>query len=175
MARDTFHLRFMACVTLLFGASLAIVVRGSAVAPLGNVIDATQVNSNRHRKTKKKVAKRKMKDSKSSVAPGTWGGDEIRLVIGADMSTLEYACAEGEISEKLMIDKNGNFDLKGVHMGRTPGPTYEDRPPKREAAHYKGHISGNTMSLKVTLTETNSVIGEFTLERGKTGRMHRCL
>jgi len=162
---------------LMFSTSLAvIVVRGFAAAPTGSAADAEQSNLKRHGKIKKKkVVKRKMKDSKSAVAPGAWGGDGIGLDISSDTSKLQYACAEGEITQKFIIDKNGDFDLLGVHMALTPGPTYEDRPPKRETARYTGHISGNTMNLKVTLTTTNSVIGEFTLEQGKTGRIRRCL
>ena len=110
-----------------------------------------------------------------NVAFVTGGGTGIGLVVGSNSSKLTYDCAEGEITEKLTIDKLGNFDLKGVHISGMPGPVYIDRPPNRQPVRYTGRITGNTMTLKVVLTDSETTLGNFELDRQKTGRLRRCL
>ena len=74
-----------------------------------------------------------------------------------------------------MIDTNGKFNTDGVHIPFHGGPVRIDEQPKRESARYEGKISGSIMTLKVILTESKKIIGEFTLERDKTPRIMRCL
>lgn len=109
------------------------------------------------------------------IADDVWGGEEILLVVGETSSTLEYVCAAGEIIGKLVLDEGDNFIASGVHINRTPGPTYVDRSPERRPAFYTGQISGSLMTLRVTLSDTNELVGDFTLERGKVVRIRRCL
>jgi hypothetical protein len=46
---------------------------------------------------------------------------------------------------------------------------------KHGNAHYlQARFPATTMTLRVTFTETNRVIGQFNLERAKTPEMHRC-
>lgn len=117
----------------------------------------------------------KMSQTKLVAVPAsTWGANGIRLAVEENAGTIEYDCADGKIEEPLKVDEQGNFTANGVHIRQKGGPIREDSPPPRQLARYQGRISGNTMTLKVTLTETDEVIGKFSLERGKTPRMHRC-
>ncbi|MDQ3089090.1 MAG: hypothetical protein M3Q78_10915 [Acidobacteriota bacterium] len=109
-----------------------------------------------------------------SVPASTWGATDIILAVEENAGTIEYACADGKIEEPLKVDEKGNFRANGVHIRQKGGPIREDSPPPRQPASYQGRISGDKMTLKVTLSETGEVIGNFTLERGKTPRMHRC-
>ena len=127
------------------------------------------------KKKKRSVRRHKMiKAQTTDVAPGQWGGTGISLTISPDSSQIGYDCANGEITEKLKVDRSSNFSARGVFIARTPGPEREDQPPVRQPARYTGHISGDNMTLKVTLASDGTQIGEFHLERGKTGRLHRC-
>lgn len=135
------------------------------------------VSDQTHKVAKKKRAVRThkmVKTQTTDVAPGQWGGTGISLTVGSDSSQIGYDCANGEITERLKIDRSGNFNAGGVFIRRTPGPEREDQPPARQPARYTGHVSGDNMTLKVTLTSDGTQIGEFQLERGKTGRLHRC-
>jgi hypothetical protein len=105
---------------------------------------------------------------------GTWGGTGIIMTVEKGSVHIEYDCASGEIPQALTLNENGEFKADGFHIGRRPGPTREDDPPKRIPATYIGKISGNIMTLKVTLTGDGSEIGEFSLERGKNVRLHKC-
>lgn len=111
----------------------------------------------------------------SDVLPSNWAGSGMRLVIGESCVNMQFACAEGEITQKLQIDEHGNFSANGVYIRQNPGPLRVDSPPKHQSARYEGKISDKTMTLKITLTETNEVIGDFTLELNKKIRLQRCL
>jgi len=129
------------------------------------------------KQTRKKKGKtgQKMNQSKLVLVPAsTWGANGIKLAVEENAGTIEYDCADGQIEEPLKVDEQGNFTANGVHIRQKGGPIREDSPPPRQPARYQGKISGDKMTLKVTLTESGEVIGTFTLERGKTPRMHRC-
>ena len=112
---------------------------------------------------------------KKIVAPGNWGGAGINLTVEKDGAKIEYDCAEAEIGEKLATDKRGNFNVEGSYLRHYPGAIRTKLLPKSQPAKFEGKISGETMMLKVTLTESGEEIGNYTLERGKTAKIHRCL
>lgn len=126
------------------------------------------------RKKKGKTGQKMNQTKLVSVPASTWGATDIRLAVEENAGTIEYACADGKIEEPLKVDEKGNFRANGVHIRQKGGPIREDSPPPRQPASYQGRISGDKMTLKVTLSETGEVIGNFTLERGKTPRIHRC-
>jgi hypothetical protein len=131
--------------------------------------------SSKKQATVEQEANKQMNQTKLvSVPESTWGANGIRLAVEETAVKIEYDCADGEIEQSLKVDEQGNFTANGVHIRQKGGPIREDSPPPRQPARYQGKISGDKMTLKVTLTENGEVIGTFTLERGKTPRMHRC-
>ena len=176
---DYFRLRTGILALAMLAISLFVFVNRSA-AGIGTAIEESiQTNTNSKNKKKKKTkraVKPKMTQSKRFAVPtGDWGGNGIRLVVDANSTTIEYDCAQGEITEKLTIDRNGIFDAKGVHIQETGGPIRLDNPPQRKSARYTGRISGKVMTLKVTLTDGSTIVGEYDLELEKNVRLHRCL
>jgi hypothetical protein len=126
-------------------------------------------------KHKKRKAKQKTMIKKLiAVPPGIWGTDHIMLNVATSGVTIEHDCADGQIEQSLMIDESGNFSAIGVHVARQAGPIRIDDKQTRQPALYVGKISGDTMTLKITLTETKQVIGQFTLKRGTIPEMTRC-
>ena len=109
-----------------------------------------------------------------AVPVSVWGADHIILSVAENGVTIQYDCADGLLEQALEMDEQGNFTANGVHVLRKHGPINIDDKKTRQPATYAGKISGNNMMLTVTLTETNKVIGEFTLERGKILEMTRC-
>ena len=129
----------------------------------------TSINSNQ------KSDGENMNDTKmTAVSQGNWGANGIRFAVEENDVQIEYDCANGVINEKLMINEKGEFKANGSHTVESFGPIREDNPPKPKPAHYEGKVSGETMTLTVTLTETKEKIADFTLERGKTPRLHKC-
>jgi hypothetical protein len=87
---------------------------------------------------------------------------------------IDYDCAHGRITEKIAPNRDGKFMVKGVHAKERGGPSRIDEQ-NEEAASYAGSISGDTMTLTVTLTKNNETVGTFTLKHGSTGRVRKCL
>ncbi len=114
------------------------------------------------------------KDKLKPVSPSNWGTDGIGLEVSESSVQIEFDCANGEIKQKLMMNQKGNFTASGFYTRRIPGALRVDLQPKPQAANYQGKISGNRMTLKITLTETKEVVGEFILKRNQTPRIRGC-
>lgn len=106
------------------------------------------------------------------IATGVWGGEHIRIEVGAKSATVEYDCATGVINGPLVVDSNGEFNLRGIHKMERGGPVRADDNPKQHEATYSGSIKGNTMTL--TLKFADFEPETFTLEKGKPGELFKC-
>lgn len=109
------------------------------------------------------------------IGPGPWGGAHVSMQITAAGARLEYDCAEGAIEEPLLPDAEGRFTAVGSHTPGHGGPIREGEILPAYRARYDGHVSGDRMTLTVTLTETRVVLGSFELRRGSSGQLVRCL
>jgi hypothetical protein len=131
--------------------------------------------TNSARKKKKGKLKGKLSQSKSdAVTPGVWGAAGVNLIIEDGGATIEYDCARAEITQKFSVNERGGFKLNGVYIRRNPGALRVKFQPQPQPAIFEGEISGNKMTLRVTLTETNKTLDQVVLERGKTARLHKC-
>ena len=106
------------------------------------------------------------------IATGVWGGEHIKMKVGAKSATIEYDCANGVISGPLVVDSNGHFNLRGTHKMERGGPIRLGDEPKPIPATYIGSINGNTMTLTLKIGDTDDET--FTLAKGKTGELFKC-
>jgi hypothetical protein len=113
--------------------------------------------------------------SQKLVAAGIWGGDHAVLTVTETGAHLELDCAHGDISQKLMMDANGNVSVDGVFVQEHGGPIIVGEVEVKKPARYAGTVSGDTMTLGVTLTDTQEKIGTFSLTYKSTGHVVKCL
>ena len=113
--------------------------------------------------------------TEGQVEIGSWGGDHVRLDITERGGTTEYDCAHGTIDEALVVDRDGRFSASGTHTFEHGGPVRDDEMLNRHPARYDGRVTGDKLQLTVTVTDTPQIIGPFTLTRGATTRLVRCL
>ena len=106
---------------------------------------------------------------------GVWGGLHLHVEISESGATLDYDCAHGTITEKIVPNREGKFAVNGFHIKERPGPTHEGDNTNGQPAIYSGSIDGETMTLTVRLSGSNEEIGAFTLTQGKTGRIRKCM
>jgi hypothetical protein len=106
------------------------------------------------------------------IARGLWGGPHISIKVGAKSATVEYDCASGVIDGPLVVDSNGNFNLRGKHRMERGGPVRMNETPPEQPATYTGSIKGNTMTLNVKFDDAD--VETFTLEKGKEGELFKC-
>ena len=100
------------------------------------------------------------------VPTGAWGGDHVGLTVGEAGAHVEFDCAYGDIGQPLVTDNRGNLAVDGVYVQEHAGPVRVGEEPDKKPAHYAGRLDGDTLTLKVTLTESNEPIGVFTLTHG---------
>jgi hypothetical protein len=108
------------------------------------------------------------------LAKGMWGGDHIRFEVTDAGASIEHDCAHASIEQPVALDSEGRFDSKATYVVERGGPIRRDQPPPTRPARYKGQVSGDTLTLNVTLTDTNEDAGSFTLTRGSEGRIMKC-
>ena len=106
---------------------------------------------------------------------GDWGGQHLGLLATPAGADLEYDCATGKITEPIGPDLSGRFSVRGEHYPGHGGPSLIDEAPVKRPARYDGRVRGGTMTLTVTLTDTNEVLGTFTLVYGRTPFVFKCL
>jgi hypothetical protein len=105
---------------------------------------------------------------------GTWGGDHAVLDVTATSASIEFDCAHGTLPVPLTLNR-GTFDVTGDYVQEHGGPIRSDETVDRQPARYSGTVSGNTMTLMVRLTATGQDRGTYTLMRGSSGRVFKCL
>lgn len=105
---------------------------------------------------------------------GAWGGEHIALQSTESGATFEIDCAHGSI-EGLLLDAGGRFSSRGVYVREHGGPEREGQRPDTHPALFTGWSDGKRMTLKITLTDTGQVIGDFDLTLGSEPRMTKCL
>jgi hypothetical protein len=113
--------------------------------------------------------------SPSPVLNGMWGGDHIAATVADTGTHLEFDCAHGDIPGLLMVNARAEFDVSGTFVREHGGPIRVGEIPDSHPAAYAGSVTATTMVLTVRLTDTNEVIGTFTLSRDSPGRVVKCL
>jgi hypothetical protein len=108
------------------------------------------------------------------VLTGMWGGDHIALTAGTG-THVEFDCAHGDIPNTLIVNARNEFNVSGTFVREHGGPIRVGEVPDSHPAAYVGSVTETTMVLTVRLTDTNEMIGTFTLSRGSPGRVVKCL
>src|ERR1044072_207942 len=106
--------------------------------------------------------------------PGVWGGQHISLEATTGAANLDFDCAHGEITEKVVPGRDGKFAVKGTYAAEHGGPVRDDEDSNKPAT-YRGAIDGTTMTLTITVSGSDKPIGPFTVTRGQNGGIRKCL
>ena len=108
----------------------------------------------------------------SAVATGAWGGEHIVLQVSEKGADVEFDCAHGQVTQPIILDKHGDFDVGGTFTPEHGGPVRRDENTPSASVRYAGHVEGDTMSLTVTLGEEK--VGIYTLNRGSRPKITKC-
>lgn len=106
---------------------------------------------------------------------GSWGGQHVALELSREGGRLEYDCAAGSIDEAVRPDSSGRFSVRGTHTPGHGGPERVGEEPVALPANYDGRVRGERMTLIVRVVSSGLELGPFTLERGATPVILRCL
>jgi len=88
--------------------------------------------------------------SDGELALGTWGGDSSGLIVSDTAMHLHVACTYGDVSGRIPVAANGEFDVQGSYMLRAYPITVGPSVPAR----FVGRLSGKTVTITVTVDDT---------------------
>lgn len=108
----------------------------------------------------------------SPSAAGQWGGDHITLTVADAVSHVELDCAHGDINGAI---SSSSFSMAGTFVREHGGPIRVDETADSHPALYNGAVNRSLMTLTLRLTDSNEIVGTFTLTRGVAGRIVKCL
>jgi hypothetical protein len=158
--------------TAMFISALAL---GLALAGLGQAAACGKRRADDRVSTEKNSNAKSPAAAKGErLAPGLWGGEHVRFEVTDAGASAEHDCAHARIDGPIVLDSEGRFDAKADYVVERGGPVRRDQPPANRPARYSGRVSGDTLTLKITLTDTDEDAGEFTLTRGSEGRIMKC-
>lgn len=101
---------------------------------------------------------------------GTWGGDDAGLIATDSSAHVHIGCTLGDTSAPIRADAYNHFDVTGTY-------NVDAYPVDRGIIHparFTGQVSGNELTLTVTLTDTGTQLGPVTLVKGKEPKMGPC-
>jgi len=110
--------------------------------------------------------------SEPSVLAGVWGGEHVLLTIADASAHLEFDCAHGDIPTRLPAPP---FSVAGTFVREHGGPIRVGEVPDSHPALYVVSTSGDVMTLTIRLSDSGELVGTFTLTRGSSGRVFKCL
>jgi hypothetical protein len=111
---------------------------------------------------------------KKLVRKGLWGGEHLSLSVANNGARAEYDCAHGNINQPMRLDHKGRFKVTGTHTRERGGPETKGEEPDRHPAIYTGHVTGNSLVIAVTLTDSRETVGTFTLFYGQAPNLFKC-
>lgn len=111
---------------------------------------------------------------KTQLAVGLWGGEHIRLEVNTQGATVEYDCAHGTISQRIVADRRGRFVVDGTHVEEHGGPVRANEQVSGYPVRFTGQVRGKRMTLTVRRRDTKKLIGTFTLLDGQEGALVKC-
>ena len=107
------------------------------------------------------------------IPTGHWGTRGAILDVFGNEATMFFDCSEGTISQPLLLNSSGQFDVPGV-VTNLSGPILSS-PRPGVSARFFGSVTGNTMQISVTYNPgSGSVTHNYTLTLGAEGSTGPC-
>ncbi len=107
---------------------------------------------------------------------GTWGGAHAEVTFdSAGAGSVQYDCAHGRIASPITVSADGALHAFGEHVREHGGPVRQDELPDTHPARYAGEVHGDRLTFTVTLTDSATVLGPYTVYRDEASQLLRCL
>jgi hypothetical protein len=106
-------------------------------------------------------------------ATGDWGGPDANLTLTTTGGSVEYGCGLAVIASSWTVTPAGVFTATGQHFTEGGPAPIGGTPP--HPARFNGQVHGTLLTFTETLTDLQQTLGPFTVERGKTFVLVKCL
>ena len=105
---------------------------------------------------------------------GTWGSDSAGMIVGDTAMHLHVKCTYGDVSGRIPVGPNGQFDVEGSYMLRAYPIAIGPSVPAR----FTGRLDGAEVTLTVTVNDTvqhqTVVLGPVVVTYGREPRLWPC-
>ena len=105
---------------------------------------------------------------------GTWGSDSAGMIVGDSAMHLHVKCTYGDVSGRIPVGPNGQFDVEGSYMLRAYPIAIGPSVPAR----FTGRLDGAEVTLTVTVNDTvqhqTVVLGPVVVTYGREPRLWPC-
>src|SRR5437868_13487422 len=112
--------------------------------------------------------------SDGALALGTWGGDSSGLIVSDTAMHLHIACTYGDVSGRIPVGANGQFDVRGSYTLRAYPIAIGPPVP----AQFVGRVEGATATVTVIVNDTvqhqTVVRGPVVAKLGDAPRLGPC-
>jgi hypothetical protein len=109
-----------------------------------------------------------------NLALGTWGGDSAGMIVSDTAMHLHVNCTYGDVSGRVPVASNGQFDVSGSYMLRA----YPIAVGPAVPARFTGSVNGSRATVTVTVNDTvqkkTVVLGPVVVTYGKEPRLIPC-
>jgi hypothetical protein len=105
---------------------------------------------------------------------GLWGGEHIRMEVTAEQTKIEYDCAHATVSSRIVLDPRGRFVVKGTYFEEHGGPSRQGEEGHGYPVQFRGTVKRKDMKLTVTRTDTQQLIGTYSLTHGREAELVKC-
>ncbi len=109
------------------------------------------------------------------ILAGEWGAQGVRMIVEGNSARLEFDCAHATITGPLKLDSRGRFKLAGTFVLERGGPVRSDNSENNEPAEFSGWTDGRKLTLAVKLKGSKETLGTYSLVRGQSARLFKCL
>jgi hypothetical protein len=113
--------------------------------------------------------------STQPVRNGTWGGDNIQVIVTGSGGEIRFGCYQGGFDRPLVASSDGTFSDTGWVVN-TEGPVTPAYPHTRHPANFRGQVSSDKMRLIVDHIDDSGQPQSdvFDLTYGNQGSLHVC-
>jgi hypothetical protein len=105
---------------------------------------------------------------------GNWGGDSSAMIVSDTAMHLHISCTYGDISGRVQINANGDFNVAGSYMLRA----YPIAVGPSVPARFVGHLSGSSLTVTAIVNDTTQhasvTRGPVTVTLGADPRLMPC-
>lgn len=109
-----------------------------------------------------------------TLAEGTWGGDDVALMVGDTAVHVHFGCTYGDFPAPVDVDEDGRFSVSGEYV-LDAYPVAVGPPLPAELA---GVVRGNRLTMTVAVNDTTAgrlvVLGPDTVRLGEDAEMRMC-
>ena len=107
---------------------------------------------------------------------GTWGGAHVEVTFDSGGSgAVQYDCAHGRMASPITLTADGALQASGEHVREQGGPVRDGEVMDTHPARYAGRVRGDRLTFTVTLADSSTILGPYTVYRGEPSQLFRCL